>query len=185
MWARAKGPVPTVEHVFTIQNPILSSQFNSYKQRIGLAAVEEHFHGTSILCDLAKNRSLCSNSKCSICNISKCGFNSSLIGSNVALQRFGSGFYLAPNSSKCHDYTQGCDLSGHRALLLCEVCPGNMYRTKKGDSKLKAPPKGYHCVYGDVGQDLNYPEIVMYDCQSILPRYILLYKLNGTKKLVS
>ena len=47
-----------------------------------------------------------------------------MIQTNITFQRFGHGFYLAPNSSKCHDYTQGA--CGYRAMLVCDVCPGNL-----------------------------------------------------------
>ena len=49
-----------------------------------------------------------------------------MIQTNITFQRFGHGFYLAPNSSKCHDYTQGAN--GCRAMLLCDVCPGRQYQ---------------------------------------------------------
>lgn len=184
MWASGKGKCPAVEYVFTITNTILQQQFDSYKGRVNVVTVEQHFHGTSLVCDLARNGNLCMDRTCGICSISRFGFNSNLIGTNVSFQRFGHGFYLAPNSSKCHDYTQGCHTSGLRALLLCEVCPGKKHRTHKDSTRLRAPPVGCNCVYGDAGQDLNYPEIVLYNCESILPKYIMLYKLNGTHKLV-
>ena len=184
MWAPEKGVCPPVEHVFVITNMILQQQFDSYKGRVRVVAVEQHFHGTSLMCDLASKNALCTDRTCGVCSISRFGFNSNLIGTSVSFQRFGDGFYLAPNSSKCHDYTQGCEVSGYRALLLCEVCPGKKYRTGKNNTSLRAPPVGCDCVFGEIGQDLNYPEIVLYNCGAILPKYIMLYKMNGTHKLV-
>jgi len=184
MWPQEKGKCPPVDYVFTISNSYLQSQFESYSITIRVANIEEHFHGTTLKCNLARDQSLCLNRSCGICSISRYGFDSSLIGSNVSFQRFGAGFYLAPNSSKCHDYTQGSQDSGHRALLLCEVYPGEKHRLQTTSKHLTAPPVGRDCVYGDAGQDLNYAEIVLYKSESILPKHIILYKLNGIHKLV-
>ena len=185
MWAPQKGACPRVDYVYTITNSHLEDQFQYFKQKmVKVLGTEEHFHGTSLKCNLARSSSLCLDRSCGVCSISRYGFNSSLIGTNVSFQRFGPGFYLARNSSKCHDYTQGSPDSGHRALILCEVCPGRKYTLQKTNEALTGPPPGYDCVGGDVGRDLNYPEIVFYNSQPILPKYIILYKLNGVQKLV-
>ena len=62
-------------------------------------------------------------------------------------QRFGhAGFYLAPHSSKCHDYTQGSHT--HRAMLLCDVLPGKKHVVTTDQTHLNAPPQGYDkCVW--------------------------------------
>ena len=183
MWA--KGAYPQVEHIFAISNTVLlQQQFNSYKRLVSCVTVEQHFHGTSLVCDLTRNKVLCGDQACGVCGISANGFSYHQIGHNISFQRFGQGFYLSPNSSKCHDYTQGYKGSGYRALLLCDVCPGKKYTTYKTDKTLKAPPNDCNCVYGEAGQDLNYSEIVLYDHRAILPRYIILYKRDGTNKLI-
>ena len=62
------------------------------------------------------------------------------IQKNISFQRFGHGFYVAPNSSKCHDYMQGA--YGYRAMFLYDVCPGRQYFKKQDDEKLQWPPWG-------------------------------------------
>jgi len=64
-------------------------------------------------------------------------------------------------------------------MLLCDVCPGNKYQLKITDQSLQGPPSGFNSVYGQVGTDLNYPEIVLYNPEAVMPRYIILYKRDG------
>ena len=98
---------------------------------------------------------------------------------NIKFQRFGPGVYLAPNSSKSHDYTLGAH--GCRAMLLCYVCPGKKYVCTKTDQELNGPPLGYDSIFGKAqyGGDLNYHEIVLPDPDAVLPRYIIVYKKDG------
>ena len=37
------------------------------------------------------------------------------------------------------------------------------------------PPSGCDSVYGHVGEDLNYPELVVYKPEAVMPRYIIIY----------
>ncbi len=92
-------------------------------------------------------------------------------------QRFGSGFYLAPNSSKCHDYTEK-NTRNYRAMLLCNVLPGRKHSLKSNSRNRTGPPPGYDSVYGQVGTGaaLNYPEIVVYNPHAVMPKYIIVYK---------
>ena len=122
-----------------------------------------------------------SDGPCGVCGVSKSGFKKTFIQHNVRFMRFGKGFYLAPNSSKCHDYTQGCHM--HRAILLCDVVPGNKYVLTKTDQKLPGPPQGYDSVYGKTGQSLNYEELVLYCKNSILPKYVIMYQRDGVHKI--
>ena len=76
------------------------------------------------------------------------------------LQRFGHGSYLAPHSSKCHDYTRGSHT--HRAMLLCDVLPGKKHVVTTDHTHLTTPPQDYDSVYGQPDPGcLNYPEIVI------------------------
>ena len=139
--------------------------------------VESYFHGTTLKCDKANDTRLCQISDCGICGIVNEGFSSKRIKDDF--QRFGKGFYLAPNSSKSNDYCTepfiGSDGKGTKAQILCDVCPGNKYVLKKTDQSLAGPPEGYNSVFGQVRADLNYPEIVIYESAAIMPRYLILY----------
>ena len=104
-----------------------------------------YYHGTTLVCDVATSQTPCSDGNCGICGISSSGLDPQYIRKNIAFQRFGNGFYLAPNSSKCHDYTKGAH--GYRAMLLCDVLPGRKHILVNNKQNLTSPPPGYHCVY--------------------------------------
>ena len=183
-WAQAKGVAPEVRAVFEIQNETLESKWRAYKASLPFyyQTGEDHYHGTKLCCDISSKQDLCTASDCSVCQISEFGFSEGKIRQNIPhFQRFGRGFYLAPKSSKCHDYTQGAHT--YRAMLLCKVLPGNKYKLRKDDSSLHGPPSGYHSIYGETGASLNYEEIVLPKADAILPKYIIIYRKDGEMKI--
>ncbi len=113
---------PSIDYIFSISNDDLEQRWESYKHTLSLKEVEKHFHGTKLQCDISSTITLCSNEACGICGIVKIGLDRRCIRKNIQFQRFGHGFYWAPNSSKCHDYTQG--MNNYRAMILFDVCPG-------------------------------------------------------------
>lgn len=180
-WDPRKGNCPEVDYVFSITNSTLRERWQVYRNSLQNKQVEKHFHGTVLTCNIIRNKYLCTDSKCGICGISRTGFDPSRI-STVTFQRFGHGFYLAPNSSKCHDYTEG--VSVYRAMLLFEVCTGNKFKRTRQDTKLRAPPQGYDSVYGMTGGELNYEEIILFNPDATLPKFIILYQKDGIQKLI-
>ena len=180
-------PLPSA--IYAIQNTSLVKQFHRYgdqlrKQGSVSANSDLFFHGTVILCDLLATDQCCSNSDCGICGISQNGFDASKIGTNIPrFKRFGHGIYLAPNSSKCHDYTQGVVKFGVRAQLLCLVACGAQYELRHDNTKLQRPPSEFHSVYGKSGGSLNYDEIVVYDVRAVLPQFVVVYVHNGVHKI--
>ena len=184
-WARAKGEAPEVKAVFAIHNQTLETKWSAYKALLPFCyqyTEEDHYHGTKLCCDISSKQDLCTALDCSVCRISEDGFNEGKIRQNIPhFQRFGRGFYLAPKSSKCHDYTQGAHT--YRAMLLCKVLPGNKYKLRKDDTSLHGPPSGYHSIYGEAGASLNYEEIVLPKADAILPKYIIIYRKDGEMKI--
>ena len=170
-----KGSTPSVRFVFAITNHYLDQKWTSYRQSLRHQGSEELFHGTSLVCDIATSGAICSNGSCGICGIACAGMDPSCIRKEKDhFQRFGGGFYLAPNSSKCHDYTLN-NSRGHSAMLLCDVLPGRKYNLTTNHRNLTGPPSGYNSVHGIVGKDLNYPELVVYNSDAVKPRYIIVY----------
>ena len=165
--------------MFVVSNSALEARWRAYKQNLQDQRVEEYYHGTKLICDLSNMP--CANTKCGICGISNMGLDRRCIRNNINFQRFGHGFYLAPNSSKCHDYTQGAH--GYRAMLLCAVCPGRKYILQVDNVDLKGPPPGYDCVFGKEGSRLNYAEIIVYNPDAVAPRYIIVYQKDGVHKI--
>ena len=180
-WAHQKGSCGHLHQVFIIDNPKLQKQFEVYKSSLSVQTVSEHFHGTSLKCAIYQSSSICSDRKCGICGIVQRGILLEYKSSNITFQRFGDGFYLAPNSSKCHDYTQGH--GQYRAMLLFKVAEGRRYTVTNDNTTLKAPPSGYDSVYGKRGGSLNYDEIIVYKPEALLPTHILIYQKDGIHKI--
>ncbi len=180
---------PTPQAIFAIQNKQLTKSFHEYSDRIKQGDQKAtnsdlFFHGTKLTCNLLENKDCCKNSDCGVCGISSDGFDDSRIGSNIPrFQRFGKGIYLAPNSSKCHDYTQGNPLHNVRAQLLCLVSCGAKYELRQDNTTLTGPPEQYHSVHGVAGGSLNYDEIVVFDVAAVLPQFIIVYELGGVEKI--
>ena len=164
--------------VFVVSNRQLEQKWSAYKQNL---LVEELFHGTTLQCNITVSETVCNDKECGICGISQVGFDGKYIGKN-SYQRFGAGFYFAPISSKCHEYTQGAH--SYRAMLLCDVCVGKKYTMTQADENLLNPPQGYDSIYGKSGSGsvLNYDENVVYNPHAVFPRYIILYQKDETHK---
>ena len=182
-WAKEKGKCPPITCVFEITNTQLKARWDAYRQTLlgGHQYVEQHYHGTKLKCDIVNTRSPCTDKDCGICGISKFGMFRECIRKNINFQRFGHGFYFAPNSSKCHDYTQG--VQTYRAMLQVEILPGKKHIITTNDVKLTQPPNGCHSVYGKPGSALNYAELVVYNPDCVMPRYIIVYVSNGVHKI--
>ena len=103
-----------------------------------------------------------------------------------AWQRFGAGFYFAPDVSKSHEYPlaemQALPPGLHtRTMLLCKVARGRIYMTQAdipdmtGD-RLKS--LGYNSLHGYAGTRLNYDEFVVYEEEAILPYALVTYEFR-------
>ena len=70
----------SIHYILKLKHPVVSEAFRSYKKKIagennGNANVLQLFHATklSALCKIATSLSLCKNSDCSVCGISRKG----------------------------------------------------------------------------------------------------------------
>ena len=182
----SKSPSPPIQSILKIINPAVENRFNHYVQELPRKhrKIEQYYHGTTLACDIMKYLLVCSGSTqthgmqgCGLCSIVVNGFEQRRIGNGW--QRFGPGFYLASNSSKAAEYSQGNH--GTQAMLLCDVAPGKKYELRQNNTGLTAPPDGYHSVHGRskfLGQfgDLNYEEIILHTEVAIHPRYVILFR---------
>jgi len=184
-WARRKGSCPSIFSIAKIINPVVSERFQSYHDTLlRFKDIEQHYHGTRLCCDLANSAELCDDPNCSTCGIAKKGFDHQKISKN-SFQRFGEGFYFAPNSSKSYDYAVGKRFGEavgirrntcYSSVLLCDIAPGRKYTLQYRG--LSNPPPGYDSFYGEsravTGRgELNYDELVIFDHRAIHPRYII------------
>ena len=172
-----KGPCPSIIAIVKIVNSFVSLRFEDYPLK--LDAIEQHYHGTTLCCDLANSANLCSDPNCGACGIARRGFDPLKIS---GCQRFGKVFFFAPNSSKAYDYAIGNRFGANRiatrntrysAIILCDIAPGRKYTTKFNRPNLDGPPTGYSSICGERGKDLNYDEIVVYNSHAIRPQYII------------
>ena len=187
-WDPAKGASPEPVAIYAITNCKLSSAFEAFTKQLrdegADASTSQVFHGTSLLCDLLNNDQACADRDCGICGIIQTGFDPHRIGTNIPrFMRFGHGFYFAPNSSKCHDYTVGVEEYGVRALLVCLVASGTKFETTSDHTRLTQAPQQYDSVFGKAGGTLNYPEVVVYKKEAILPQFAILYRHNGVHQI--
>ena len=185
--AAVKAP-PQPVAIFGIQNRSTEKKYKMYghgiRQQKRGSNSDLFFHGTKLLCNLVSTKVCCDDSECGVCGISLRGFDKDRIGMNIPrFQRFGQGIYLAPNSSKCHDYTQGNPQYGLRAQLLCLVAQGAQHELMQDNTKLTEAPEGFDSVYGRKGGSLNYDEVVVYEVDAVWPQYVVVYELNGVEKI--
>lgn len=190
-WCPKKGFCPEITSVFAIVNTHVEQTFTQYtdelRKRRAPTHMEQYFHGTSLACDVMHTEVPCKMEICGVCGIIRRGFDEQLIASNIPTwMRFGMGIYLASNSSKCHEYTRGAH--GLRAMLWCDVAPGNKWVVAPPDdfefSHMTQPPRGYDCVYGHRGC-LNYDEIIFYNSRAITPRYVVIYEKDGIEQIAT
>ena len=185
-WSKDKGPCPKINTILRIINPALSERYQKYHSGLSwwYQGTTQYYHGTLLNCDITEYLELCNSDSCGVCGISRRGFDPNRISTHH-WQRFGGGFYLAPNSSKSHDYpldrkNSSRPSAGMRGLLLCDVALGRTYTLRYDQPNLKGPPKGYDSVYGKskfLGYfgDLNYDEAVIFNPHALFPHYIVLY----------
>ena len=71
-------------------------------------------------------------------------------------------------------------------MLVCKVALGKSYALTHNQTTLMAAPHGYDLVYGKNSPQgaLNYDEVVVYYTDAILPTHIIVYKRDGTGKIV-
>ena len=129
-WRKGVAPVPCC--ILAVTNEKIERKWRAYQAGLTNKAVEEHFHGTSLSCNISASLAPCQDGNCGVCGISCEGLDPQHIKKNIDFQQFGHGFYLAPNSSKCHDYTQG--VNGYRAVT---SAPEESTDSKETDSTSK------------------------------------------------
>lgn len=174
-WRKPSQP-GIVLSIFKVYNPGWRNlEFQRYRQQLPNGGnLVQRYHGTTLLCDLgsgAKSSKLCQNEGCHLCCILRTGFKTSK--ARDVWQRFGKGIYTTATSGKSNDYIRSS--SNRRAVLVCRVLAGNVFRTQQNMPTLDAPPQGYDSVSGEVGKALNFDETVVYTSKAILPDYMIVY----------
>ena len=179
-WVKGKTPPLESISVYKITNPAQHRKWEVYKDKLSDSTIEIQYHGTKLCCNISSLQP-CSNKSCGICGIARNSFDRSLIGSTISrFARFGKAFYLAPHSSKCHDYTVGYGVI--RAMLCFETLPGKKFILDASNTNFVLP-SGYDSAYGIPGRSLNYPELMLYNSEAALPVCIFTYTKDGIKQI--
>ena len=163
-----------LDEVKLIINPILQKRYDEYKASMPTDVLngneQAFFHGCSegVVGSIAEN-----------------GFKKEFWRTSSGdWQRFGPGFYFAPQSSKSHEYPldqmSALSQGEHtRTMLLCKVIKGVVFETKHNMSHLSgAAPSGYNSIHGLASSNgpLNYDEIVVFDEGAIMPYATVNYR---------
>ncbi|CAM9267091.1 unnamed protein product, partial [Hapterophycus canaliculatus] len=178
-----------VERILKIQVPNdVRQKHEAYEPTIH--NMRRRFHGTScseacrFFVDLRGGP--CGVPHCNVCSICTHGFRlKGTVGrtaqrTNMNL-RYGEGLYFSSVSGKANDYAVASEKQGARdkkwrCMFVANVSAGNAYRTTEG--KLPdhmCPPQGYDSVVGEVGPELNYDEVVVYNEDAALPTFLIVY----------
>jgi hypothetical protein len=195
-WRKPVPPdrrLPCVQRVYRIvAPPHIREGFHEYATRVG--NVRRRFHGTTMECsfgiDLASRP--CLSGSCSVCRIMEQGFalaraglgpNSATFGASL---RYGAGLYFSSTSGKSNDYAEETERvrgsATWRCMLIAQVAAGRAFCTHEAtrameidDQGRARPPDGYDSVVGEVGDHLNYDELVVYHESAALPQYLMMY----------
>ncbi len=71
-WATGKGPCPTLSFILKVKNTKLRQRWTAYLSQKGM---EEHYHGTTLTCNITAMQILCTDQDCGICEICSNGLD--------------------------------------------------------------------------------------------------------------
>lgn len=173
-----KSYTPVLKAIFSVNDKERFKKFEDYKEIVsaenyGDANERRWWHGTMLGCPLNDNATVCSGN-CHVCSILQKGFLLKYANSTRSWGRFGNGLYFACDAAKSNDYTTP-NKDGIRCLVLCKLIVGKPMIYTQDQTALQAPPTGYHSVLGEKGSSLNFPELVMWNEDGILPAYAVFY----------
>lgn len=193
-----KSGTPKVHVILKIHNSsTIESKFLNYQKKVddemkqkghknkshfsGSGNTNRRFHGTKQECSLGlkNNTNCCSNSNCYVCGIIKNGFK--IIVNPKKFERFGFGVYTTSTSGKSNDYFSGNGIGNYKSVFMCNVVCGKvltLYNNQTDMDLSKVTSNGCHSVLGEVGQILNYDEMVVYREDAVIPKYLIIYEVK-------
>ncbi|CAM9884142.1 unnamed protein product [Ectocarpus fasciculatus] len=96
---------------------------------------------------------------------------------------YGKGLYFSSVSGKANDFSaktekRATDGTTVRCMLVADVAAGKAcVTTEKYFPQMEQPPEGFDSVVGEVGPNLNYDELVVYDPAAALPTHFVVYRV--------
>ncbi|CAM9709379.1 unnamed protein product, partial [Laminaria digitata] len=178
-WMKPTENGVSVMRIFKIKVPEDIRRRNSeYTQR--MSSVQRRFHGTSCsdACTFFVNLrgGPCGEPTCNVCNICTKGFklddNTGATARRLNFPlRYGDGLYFSSVSGKANDYAEQSEKTSPagkavRCMFMADVAMTNVFRTfeyRLDPDNQECPPPGYDAVIGEVGPNLNYDEVVVYN----------------------
>ncbi|CAM9147093.1 unnamed protein product [Ectocarpus sp. 12 AP-2014] len=140
----------------------------------------QRFHGTSCrsACNFIldpKKAAPCGLQDCNVCNICLQGFK---IGKSST--RYGRGVYFSKQATKANSYAGGSEKKENgkklRCIFVADVAKGRDFVTKKtGFDGARYPPVGHDSVQGEVGNGLDFEELVVYHEEAAIPTHLIVY----------
>ncbi|KAG9030649.1 hypothetical protein FRB95_003664 [Tulasnella sp. JGI-2019a] len=194
-WRHDDEPVPIVQRIYKIiQSEELMKRYFTYREsveahgtfterRMASGNERRRWYGTGRSCNLgddAKRTKLCSSDDCGVCGIIRTSFTLSgavTVDHGNTGELDGQGVNVSSTSSKFHDYVKDHQTSNslYLSLLLTTVIAGEGYKTLTDGESLSKPPSGYHSTLREVGDIINYDEIVVYNEDAIRPAWLIIY----------
>jgi len=192
-----------VQSVLRIENQTIQARFDAYRSALPTPNVRQRFHGTTRECNFCVDGEAppCKEYSCALCSICAQSFsleasgagpnaNNAVARALPAGGRYGRGLYFTRASSKANDYSVkvGEGAGKTRVVFLCEVAEGLSVEVSDQSIEddeinmlIRARGQGgqYDSVVAEGGGDgpLNYHEVVVYDNNAVLPKYLIVYTL--------
>ncbi|KAI1313247.1 hypothetical protein F5Y03DRAFT_338523 [Xylaria venustula] len=165
---------------YGIKRSYRGKRFDQYRGQEGYQIL---FHGTQRACNSGRWGSslrYCKKSECNLCGILWRSFD---VKKTAPGSMFGAGIYTTPSSSKADIYAKNHRLLSRRhAILICRVVSNRPQNLRVADHTLRSPAPGYDSVRGLTlaeGGSLNYPEVVVYRNDAIVPVGVVFYTRKG------
>ncbi|KAJ3696033.1 hypothetical protein LUZ60_001410 [Juncus effusus] len=189
-WLKSENNLGRIERVLKVHNMQKTvARFEEYRETVKQKASKlskKHprcladgnellrFYGTTISCSLGMNgsSSLCSNSKCNVCQIIRLGFCMKIKGGN------GIGVFTTSTSGRAFESIEmnGQDCSDvKKALLVCRVIAGRVHKPLENLEEINGQI-GFDSLAGKVGLYANIEELYLLNPRALLPCFVVICK---------
>ncbi|KAI1112562.1 hypothetical protein F5Y14DRAFT_442541 [Nemania sp. NC0429] len=175
------GKSANIKEIYLAEESGINRAYRGKRFQRNNSSYKVYFHGTQRACNIGRWGSAlryCKKPECRLCGILWHSFDVKFSGC-----MFGAGIYTTPSSSKADSYARNHHLlSSRHAILICRVVSNYPQRLAAADPSLTAPSSGYDSVQGltiQEGGTLNYPEVVVYRNEAIVPIGVIFYTRKG------
>jgi len=164
--------IPSIHKIWKIYGEKgLNFDWNRYKRVVEQQSkvlggnVQKRFYGAEKACNVGddeRNRELCYNSPCTLCQTIRTFFGTAQAG------WFGQGIYTMTTSSGADEHVKTSSNSQFKAVLLNDVILGNVKELEENDPQITRAPSGYDSV-------VNKFTTIVYSKSATRPIYLVIY----------